>query len=254
MELRAVVDTIEVVPVSIEVIMVIGVIALAGVAAYFAHLQAKKRREALLALARELGWGFDPSKDYSHDDEFANFEIFRKGRSRAAYNTLSGQLDVGGRSCDARMGDFRYKVTHGSGKNRRTHTYRFSYLIVTLPYWGVPALLIRPEGVFDKIASAIGFDDIDFESEEFSRRFYVKSSDRRFAYDVIHARMMRFLLDTCKHTVDIEHGRCCISDGRSKWSPEQFRARAQWVHAFLERWPDHLTRVLEESGAAAQSR
>ena len=39
-----------------------------------------------------------------------------------------------------------------------------------------------------------GHDDIDFESAEFSRNFYVKSSDRKWAFDILHARAMEFLL------------------------------------------------------------
>ena len=64
-----------------------------------------------------------------------------------------------------------------SGKSTQTHTYRFSYLIAHVPFAGVPALLNRREGMFDKIAGAFGFDDIDYESAEFSRRFQVKSAD-----------------------------------------------------------------------------
>ena len=62
------------------------------------------------------------------------------------------------------------------------------------PFRNVPDLLIRPEGFFDKVAGAFGFDDIDFESEEFSRAFFVKSSDKRFAYDVLHPRMLELLM------------------------------------------------------------
>ncbi len=37
--------------------------------------------------------------------------------------------------------------------------------------------------------------DIRTESEEFNRRFEVRSSDRRFALAFVDARMMRWLLD-----------------------------------------------------------
>ena len=112
------------------------------------------------------------------------------------------------------MGDFTYKVTTSSGKSTTTTTYRFSYLILHMPWSGVPDLLIRREGMFDKIAGVLGFDDIDFESAQFSRRFHVSSTDKRFAYDVIDPRMMEFLLKGDPPTVDIENTRCCISDGR----------------------------------------
>lgn len=38
-------------------------------------------------------------------------------------------------------------------------------------------------------------DDIELESEEFNAAFQVFGDQPRFAYDVLHPRMMRFLLD-----------------------------------------------------------
>jgi hypothetical protein len=55
-------------------------------------------------------------------------------------------------------------------------------------------MTIRPEGIFDKMKAAFGWDDIDFESAEFSKRFHVSARDRRWAYDVITPRTMEFLL------------------------------------------------------------
>ena len=229
------------------ILIIVAVLAIA-VVVYLSYLAAKRRREALAALAAELGWRFDPSKDRSHDDEYAHFEIFRRGHSRTAYNTLFGELEIYRRTCPAKMGDFTYKITTSTGKSTQTHTYRFSYLIVHLPFAGVPDLLIRREGMFDKLAGAFGFDDIDFESAEFSKRFYVKSPDKRFAYDVIHPRMMEFLLAGDPPTVDIEAGRCCLSDGRHRWSPEEFGATLSWVIEFFDRWPDHVTAELQSRG------
>lgn len=227
------------------VILIVLVVALIGAAMYMAHRAAKKRREALAALAGELGWQFDSSRDTRHDNEYAHFEVFRRGHSRAAYNTLQGSTEIDDRSFRAKMGDFTYKVTHHTGKGTQTRTYRFSYLILHLPFAGVPDLLIRREGVFDKLAGVLGFDDIDFESAEFSRKFYVKGSDKRFAYDVVHPRMMEFLLASQPPVIDIEQGRCCITDGRTKWQPQEFRSMLEWAREFFDRWPDHLTSQLQ---------
>jgi hypothetical protein len=221
-------------------------LAVIGLVAYFAWKAEKQRREALAALAARLGWRFDPQRDRHHDDEYAHFEIFRRGHSRAAYNTLTGTVEIDGRSYPAKMGDFTYKVTRHSGKTTHTRTYRFSYLILHLPFAGVPDLLIRHEGFFDKVAGAFGFDDIDFESAEFSRRFCVKSPDKKFAYDVIHPRMMEFLMAGDAGTIDIERGRCCLSDGRHRWTPEQFEPKITWLRQFFDLWPDHVTASLED--------
>ena len=223
-------------------LLIFAFIALVAAAIYYSWLAAKKRREAMQALAQELGWRFYQGHDSSQDDEYSHFEIFRKGHSRSAFNTLTGRLEIDGRSFPAKAGDFRYRVTSSSGKST---TYRFSYLILHLPFANTPELLIRREGLFDKIAGAFGFDDIDFESEEFSRRFHVKSSDKRFAYDVVHPRMMEFLLDTNAPMIDIEQGRCCLSNGSRRWKPEDFRNSIRFLREFFDLWPDHLTASLE---------
>ena len=222
-------------------------IALALIVAYFSHLAEKKRREEMAELARTLGFRFNPGPDRNHDEEYGHFEIFRRGHSRVAKNTLTGQLSVDERIYGAVAGDFRYRVTSGSGKNRSTHTYHFSYLILELPFHS-PDLLIRPEGLFDKLAGVFGFDDIDFESEEFSRKFYVKSPDKKFAYDVVHPRMMEFLMHEMPAALDIEHARLCFADGRRRWQPDQFRRRLGYLERFLALWPEHLMVQLDEGG------
>lgn len=229
-----------------QILLVVLVVIAIATIGYYAWLREKKRREALLALANRLGWQFVPARDHSHDEEYAHFEIFRRGHSRSAFNTMYGMLDIDGQPYSGKMGDFRYKVTSGSGKSTTTRTYTFSYLIVHSPFANAPDLFIRREGIFDKIAGAFGFDDIDFESSEFSKKFYVKSPDKRFAYDVIHPRMMEFLLATSPPSIDMEYSRCCISDGKTRWTPEQYEAHLQWIIQFFDLWPDHVTASLED--------
>jgi len=90
----------------------------------------------------------------------------------------------------------------------------------------------------------MGFDDIDFESEEFSRTFWVKCEDERFAYDVIHPGMMEFLLKGPTPQIEIARDVCLILEGRRRWDPDTFEGAPGWFQAFLERWPEHLTEQL----------
>lgn len=222
-------------------IMFFGVfVAFMVVMIVFGVKYARQRREALAALAQELGWNFYPQRDTDHDDHYAHFEIFRRGNGRTAYNTLVGHRTIDGVQVPVKAGDFRYTVTTGSGKDRKTTTYTFSYLILHLPHENTPDLLIRPEHFFDKIAGVFSDRDIDFESEEFSKRFMVASPDRKFAYDVCHPRMIEYLLETRPPAIDIENARLCLSDGARTWKPEQFRWMLTFAEGFLERWPDHV--------------
>lgn len=205
----------------------------------------KEREAALLQLASELNWVFDPTRNYEHDGRFPQFSVFNSGQSRYAYNTLAGSLTVGDETCLAQMGDYHYTTTSGSGKNRRTTHHQFSYVLVTTPYVAAPQLTIRTEHVFDRLTSFLGFDDIDFESAEFSDKFHVKSSDKRFAYDVIDPRMMEFLLDTTPPTIHFERGCCCVYANRKCWSVSEFRHQVAWLQEFFSRWPKHVVTSLQ---------
>ncbi len=237
-------------PVALVIFLAVVTVAVCVGAAVFARIAAKKRREALGALAAELRFSFDPGYDASHDGAYAQFEVFRRGHDRYAYNTLTGAIEIDGRAFPCRMGDFTYKVTSGVGKNRKTTTYQMSYLITHLPFPGVPALLIRREHMFDKLAGVFGFDDIDFESSEFSRAFHVKCRDKRLAYDVVTPQMMEFLMSSNPPVIDVEHGACCIADGTRRWEPGEFKARMAWVARFFDLWPDHVTKELTERAIA----
>jgi len=172
--------------------------------------------------------------------------VFSRGFGRSAYNTLSGGVKVGGQPMRVKMGDYKYKTREGSGKNRRTVTHRFSYCIVMLPWEGMPGVLIRREGFFDKISSAFGFDDIDFESGEFSKKYFVKSPNKKLAYDICHPRMIEWLLETEPAVVDMERGRLCMTEGSRVWKVERFEYTLGWVDRFIEQWPDFVVKDLEE--------
>lgn len=226
-------------------VILIALLVAAGVAAIILGARhTAQRRDALAALAAKLGWSFDPGLDRDHDERYAQFPIFRRGHSRAAFNTLAGPIEIAGRVYQGRMGDFRYKVTRSNGKSTSTRTYTFTYVILHPPFALPHELRIRPEGMLDKLAGALGFDDIDFESSEFSRRFHVKCADKRFAYDVITPRMMEFLLGSSPFVVEVDRGCCCLSNGQARWSPAEFEPNLSWLGRFFEQWPEFLLEQL----------
>lgn len=238
----------------IAILAVLGVAAFIGLA-YLAYRFEKQRTDALAELAKRLGWEFRRDKEHLHSDNLAHFAVFRRGHSRKRSNTMRGEVEIAGRRYEATMGDFSYKETRQSTNSRgttsrNTTTYKFSYMLVQLPFADVPPLLIRREGFFDKVAGFFGGGGISFESEEFSRAFHVNSPDRKFAYDVITPRMMEFLMEGKPGAVEIEQGCCCICDGSRRWKPEQFEANLEWIKSFFELWPEHLKVSLEDRAAA----
>jgi hypothetical protein len=166
------------------------------------------------------------------DSCFPDFKCLHRGRSRHAHNIITGQL--AGREITA----FDYRYTTGSGKNKRTHS--FSAIIVTAPFPLKP-LFIRREGFFDKVTEFFGADDIDFESAEFSRKFFVKSTDKKWAYDVIHQRMMEYLLTAPKFAIQFA-GNSIIAWHQSTFTPDDFQSAFDLIEGMIQRLPEYLVK------------
>jgi len=167
---------------------------------YFGALAAKKRREELGVLAGRLGLTFEPEKDYSMASRYAFLDHLAKGDNRHASNVLRGRQA----GHEVMAFDYHYETHSTDSKGRRqTHHHYFSFFILLLPRV-FPELTIAREGWASKFAQAFGYDDIDFESAEFSRAFCVRSKDKRFAYDACNPQMMEYLLANRDLTLEIE--------------------------------------------------
>ena len=179
----------------------IGVIAVIAVAAaVYGSIAARKRREALFELAQRLNLNFDPGHDYALAEQYGFLKKLAQGDNRYAYNILSGQY----RNYDVRAFDYHYQVTtHDKNGSHTTH-YTFSFFILQMPML-FPELTIRHETFFTKIAEVFGYQDIKFESAEFSKAFNVRCQDKKFAYDVCNGRMMEYLLANRDLSIEIEN-------------------------------------------------
>ncbi len=226
--------------------LVLVVIAAAVLLAMASAKAARQRREDLAAWAASRGWRFED--DGSATEEFRRFPAFRRGHGRVAYNTTSGAVTIKGREFLLACGDFQFRESRGSGKNRRTVTVRFSYVSVRAP-GSPPDLTIRPEGFFDKVVQALGADDIDFESDQFSRAFCVTCADKKFAYDVVSPRMMEHLLATRPPPISLVGGHVCFLGGNRTWAIPEYEREIARLTAFFELWPEYVLEDLALRGA-----
>jgi hypothetical protein len=223
-----------------------GFVLLAIVLAIFGHRRTKKRREAMRTWATSLGLSFDAEKDRGFEDRF-DFRALQRGRNRYAFNRINGVYD--GRHVWAF--DYHYETrstrtsTDAKGHTRRrretTHHY-FSGVIVRA---NVPLqkLIIRPEGFGDRIKSFFGYDDLDFESSEYSRRFHVSADDRRYAYDVLHGRAIAYLLEQPKATIEFhDRGHVLILRGARRLTPDDLQTSLDTIDTLLDLMPEYLRR------------
>ena len=207
---------------------------------YYSFLAAAQRRKELeaWAIAKELRFSAD--NNYSFDHRLPEFKYLQQGSNRYAYNIIQGHWQE--RSF---LGfDYHYETYSTDSKgNRQTYHYYFSAIILSSKVPLKP-LFIRPESFLDKITEFFGYDDIDFESAEFSRKFYVKAADRRWAYDVIHTRTMEFLLSAPLFTIQFDSTQV-MAYRSGTFSTQDFEAATEVVRGILDRLPEYLVRQQE---------
>lgn len=211
------------------------VVVIIGAIAYMNYLAEKKRREALLALARRLGLMYSPEKDRSLADQYKFIDRTRQGSNRYAFNVMQGIY----RDYPVILFDYHYETHSTDSKGRRqTHHHYLSFFILTMKK-SFPELKISREGFFSKVAQAFGYDDIDFESNEFSRKFCVRSPDKKFAYDVCHARMIEYLLANEDLSIEVEH-RSYAFGFAARTRPESIQANLDRLVEARNLMPNYL--------------
>lgn len=181
---------------------------------------ARKRQKELRQYAHSRGWHFSEEDQWFVLKTLEKSHLFQWGHSKKAHNFICGNTQVKGHSLDFRF--FDYTFTTGGGESKASHHYtvclfEVPYLFKSLSLWPESyqsyifnSFSLRPVsgGIRDKITNAMtGFEEIHFESEEFNNQFYTKSSDKKFAYDIISTTMMEFLLDSFKEDA-LEMGGC----------------------------------------------
>jgi hypothetical protein len=195
----------------------------------------KKKREAFTRLAAALGLSYHPEKNYQLAERFTFLNMLNQGSSHYVQHCLSGTL--GGQPILAF--EHHYQTESSNSKGQRSVQHHYTAVFTTPLPKSFPELTIRPEGVLSKIAQAFGYADIDFESAEFSRRYCVRSRDKKFAYDICHPLAMEFLLK--HHDLEIEiEGTILAALKPGNLELETFASSARRLLAFRQLIPEYL--------------
>ena len=167
----------------LPIVMFGGSIALVGGIIFLVRYAAKKRKEALMALATEMGLQFSAVQDEDLLEKMKMFSLFNKGRARKMRNVMTTETDV------ARLSIFDYQYTTGGGES--SHTYRQTVVALESEALVLPVFSLRPEGFFHKLGAAIGMQDIDFENHpEFSDSFVLTGSDEQAVRSFFDAKLL----------------------------------------------------------------
>jgi uncharacterized protein DUF3137 len=169
------------------------IVGLAILAAWTWHTKsAKRRRERAVASFAEK-WDFE----FGGRDPFNllwdyNFPLFEMGAGRGTENVVWGEW----KGMAFRETDYWYYTTATRDSDNNPIAYKhFNAVVVDVPAY-LPKITVVRETFASRLTDQVGFPDIQFESDDFNRSFRVTSDDRAFAFKLIDARMMHWLLST----------------------------------------------------------
>jgi hypothetical protein len=168
-------------------IFVVGLLVILGVVAWRFYAKTR-RREAMAAFALRYGFDFYAQDPFGLVDW--PFRLFTAGDGRGCENVLDGRWQ----GLPVKAADYWYYTESTDSQGRRGRSYhRFSVAVAELGA-DMPPVSIQRENVLTRLAEHVGLRDVQFESERFNREFRVRAGDREFAFRLVDARMMQWLL------------------------------------------------------------
>ena len=207
-------------------LFIAGFIVFAGGLIYWSHLSNKRRTAAFKEQAEQMGLRFSDTPDGQVYEYFGSFKLFNIGRSRRMSNLIEGD------SGDVKISIFDYRFVTGSGKNSSTHNQ--TIIALQSLHLRCPEFTMRPEGFFDKIGSAMGFQDLDFDSHPlFSKLFVLKGPDEPAIRSFFTPTVLEFFERHPKDSLEARDDMMFFYRNRTIRKPEELKdLLAQAYEAF----------------------
>ena len=157
-------------------LVIIGLI-LVGLLILRAQKLSEQRLKKLKDFAEQMGMEFSEKGDSALLESLSAFDLFSKSGVKIT-NVLYGDSEqLGyGEEFEVRI----LECTQDRGEDGQVHQ---TVICFRSPHLSLPDFSMRPEHVFHKIASVLGYQDIDFESHptaaEFSKKYLLRGKDEQ---------------------------------------------------------------------------
>lgn len=201
----------------IPILIVAGTAVLVGVILFVTTRQRRARDEEVRQWTARHGW----TRDEADPGDLFRTHLFstrrRGGKCRNVYTLASDGL---------RQLLFEYSFLENTGKS--THRVRQTVLAMRREAPGEepwPAFELRPEKFGDKVASAFGKGDIDFDHRpDFSRKMLLRGEDEPAIRRLFDATRMRFFEQNAGWSVESDGEWLVVYRARRESRPDELDA------------------------------
>jgi hypothetical protein len=200
----------------------------------------KKRAKELEAWAQSQGLTFNSGKDITIAYHFPALGCLQQGNDQHyAYNVIQGIVN------HRKIYAFDYLCQSRDHQNKRSQRTFSAVVVETDPI--LKPLFIRTENIFDKAKEELGFEDIKFESSAFNAQFFVKSPDRKWAYDVLNQKNIELLLSSCRFDIEFNGNGVIAYQKSGIFAAGYFPEAIQLLTGMLNNLPESLIQELKEA-------
>lgn len=148
----------------------------------------KKRNAGLQEFAERYHMTFEEKGESNLLDELDSFHLFSKGGGRKINGLLSAKTK------EAFLNVFDYSFTTHNGKTTQKWVQTVVYF--KSDSLNLPSFAMRPENIFHKIGSTLGYQDIDFDSfPEFSKHFLLRGEDENSIRKIFNNKVLYYFND-----------------------------------------------------------
>jgi len=198
--------------------LVIGgiILAIGGIFGGLTYLE-KKRTQKVQALVTSWGWTFRAAPTSQDQVLITGTHLPTLGHHWHLKNFI--ELPQGAEQ--VRLFDFNY--TRGHGKSKQTYDQSVFQIISPLVA-ELPALMMKPEGLFDKLASAFGSKDIDFpEHPTFSKKYLLKGDNEEAIRKLFTSDIITFFEKEKGWAMEVSNGRLLLYKGNFRPKPDDIQ-------------------------------
>ncbi|MCX8052237.1 MAG: hypothetical protein N3B12_00370 [Armatimonadetes bacterium] len=189
-----------------------------------------KRGRMFLELANRMGWHFSSGDPFDIPSAYKFFDRLNQGENHKASNVIwSSSYGL-----DFQAFGYDYLIEGSEGYD----AHRLTAIVVQARFPFKP-ISIRPKRFGHRLAKMVGFQDIDFEWDEFNRAFRVTSADKEFAYEVVNQRTIDLLMQYRRWSVDVFAQYVLVYTGKL-FGREDYAAGLGLACGFVQRLPRYL--------------
>ena len=159
------------------------------------------------------------------------FSLFhRPATARDLENTAWGHR----RGREVIVADYWYATSSNAARD----DYRRFVCVLDQTRRTWPDLAVVPANLAATVRNAVTQDGVDMESERFNRAFDVRTHDRRFAWTLLDARMIEWLLQQASGVgFEVVDGRLMVFEPRRTSSVDDVRRALERYDVFLQHVP-----------------